>query len=147
MNVWTTFSMWQLCIAWLVHHFMIVVLCTTLLRIEKQLLTYLDVEYSLFFLCWQCWGGTNRNLYFDWQHDWANQRPGNSQYTRLPIKYSSAEKLPCSNWGMTKFLIHVPQRYTACVLVLVETYHTYYSTFMLVLLHLWLYNIYLFNLI
>ena len=100
-----------------------------------------------FFLCWQCWGGTNRNLYFDWQHDWANQRPGYSQYTRLLIKYSSAEKLPCSNWGMTKFLIHVPQRYTACVLVLVETYHTYYSTFLLFLLHLWLYNIYLFNLI
>ena len=65
-----------------------------------------------FFLCWQCWGGANRNLYFDWQHDWANQRPGYSQYTRLLIKYSSAEKLPCANWGMTKFLIHVPQRYT-----------------------------------
>ena len=94
----------------LVDRFMIVVLCTTQLRIEKQLLSYWDVEYSLFFLCWQCWGGKNRNLYFDWQHDWANQRPGYSQYTRLLIKYSSAEKLPCSNWGMTKILIHVPQR-------------------------------------
>lgn len=65
--------------------------------IISEIFGMINYSFCLFFL--QCRGWENRNLYFDWQYDRSNQRPGYNQYTRLSIKNPSTKKLSGANRG------------------------------------------------